>query len=133
MGAKKEFSAATLSALHAAHPDTIFVVCVGQDWQEFWEILEKPPEGMDVRLFRLDEDAAGETSARLRAMLVGLGVRFKPIRNPRTVSYLNIHKFILDDTCCVVGRDEYEKLGIDPDKELTFQDMANKRARSAWP
>jgi hypothetical protein len=85
-----------------------------------------------LRIFRMKDGAVGETTVRLKNMLLELGVKFRPIRNARAMSYLNIDKFARGGLT-VIRSDDYDKIGITPEKEVTFQDLVKKRRRSAWP
>ena len=131
---KQEFSAKIVEQLkESRHADALFFVCLSPAWEIFREPLEA--SGLNVVIFRLMLDKIGDTMVRLRRELQSNGVKFKPIRNPRTVSHLVIDRFIRDDSCLVVHADgtEYGKLSIQPDKELTFMDKARARKRkSAW-
>lgn len=89
-------------------------------------------DGLDMRFFEIDSAQVGDTISRLKNLLQSLGLRLCPMRNPRTVSPLNIQKFVQGDRLTTVKDDDYAIFGIAPDKELTFQDMVKKRKQSSW-
>ena len=124
------FSPETADALVAKYPDTSFIVCIHPSADPgFAEGFAQYPA---LRPFKIKKGAAGETTLRLKALLQDLGVRFKPIRNARAVSYLNISSFTAKPMT-VYMHDDYEKAGIEPDKKQTFTDMSKKRRAAAWP
>ena len=133
MEVKKEFSQGILDQLVAKYPSDTFIVCTDGSYSVFDEYLENAKSRIDLRTFKISENSLGETTTRLIALLKGLGVRFKRIRNPRSVHYRTIYKFIDDDNFLYVEASDYDLLGISPDKELTFNDMAKKRERASWP
>lgn len=96
------------------------------------ELKKRCSSNVDLRIFEMNMLQIGDTISRLKNLLQGIGLRFTPIRNPRTVSPLNIYKFVQGDRMVVVKDDDYAKFGIEPDKELTFQDMVKRRKQSAW-
>ena len=131
METKKEFSEDVLTQLtEKFRGDTVIVAM-----DPAWDIFEKPLEDadFDLRIFKHSVGSVGETTQRLIALLKGLGIRLKRIRNIRTVAPQAIYRFVDDENFIYLEGSDYEKMGIDPDKELTFQDMAKKRERSSWP
>lgn len=131
MEPKKEFAPKVLEALVAQQkslPSRHVVVCLheSQDW------MRPYLESAGVEIFRVKDGQLGETMVRLKARLQKLGVKFRPIRNSRAVSYLNIDRFAMGKLR-VIRPDDYEGAGIEPEKEVTFLDMAKKRRRDAWP
>ncbi len=113
---------------------TYILLCVGKGAGLVKSLKESAAfKKIDMRFFPVNTGAAGDTITRLRHFLTNMGVSFKPIRNLRTVSTLNIHKFVKYHLVTFVEEDDYAALGISPDKELTFQDRVQQRKRVAWP
>ena len=123
-----EFAETVLEGLLAKRPEGVVMVVLHTSTE--W--MRERMEAAGFRIFLVKEGEASETTIRLKQTLLDLGIRFRPIRNTRTVSYLNIHKFARNNLVAV-GADDYATLGIEPEKEITFQDMVKKRARKAWP
>jgi hypothetical protein len=61
-----------------------------------------------------------------------LQVEVKLPRDARRLSWLNIGEFISDDRVRVVGGNDYEKAGVEPDKDLSFNDLAKIRSKKSW-
>jgi hypothetical protein len=124
-----EFSGELMQRLAAAHPGSHVLVLMHKEWMAF----KQPLLDAGAHTFDINLDDIGATMERLVQELRMLGVQFRPIRNIRTVSPLKLKTFIRAETCLVVDQDDYEKAGVTPDKEITFQDMVKKRVRAAWP
>lgn len=86
----------------------------------------------DLIIFNIKAGSATENTLRLQVTLQSLGLKMKTIRNKRTVSFLNIHKYV-QGNLAYYSADDYEKADVQMDKELTFADMASQRRSSAWP
>jgi hypothetical protein len=86
----------------------------------------------DLTVFTIKPGSATENTLRLQITLQSLGLKMKTIRNKRTVSFLNIHKYVVGGLSYYAA-DDYEKAGVAIDKELTFSDMVSQRKSSAWP
>jgi hypothetical protein len=84
-----------------------------------------------LELFDLDCEPIAATSA-LKKRLMELGIRFKPV-NPRQMTYLNLYTFAVNNMLTCILKDDYAKVEIEPDKEVTFQDLVQKRKRDGWP
>jgi hypothetical protein len=125
----EEFSQRTWDGLFANCAEHRIVICIADE--DSW-IRDHVQPGDRWEFFRIKYDSIGETTIRLRVVLSDLGLQFRPIRNPRTVSFLNIQKFVVGDFT-LLGTDDHEKVGLAPDKDLSFQDLANLRRKSAWP
>ena len=128
-----EFASKVLEALTAQQREQpqarAIVVCLHD--QQKW--MKPHLEGIPfLRVFRMKDGAVGETTVRLKNMLIELGVKFRPTRNARAMSYLNLDKFARGGLT-MIRSDDYDKIGIEPEKEVTFQDLVKKRRRSAWP
>ncbi len=134
---RAEMHTEVLAELATVHPGVAHLVCFPVDYLWLLEEMEPAAQavGLSLTSFRVFEGAAGETTLRLRKHLASLGIAFKPIRNLRAVSYLNIHKFVSDTekrfSC--VGIDSHATLGVTPHKDPTFQELVQKRRRDAWP
>lgn len=126
-----EFSQAIVDQLLAKYPLATFVVYCTPSCAPIRAALDAL-QNPCIRTFESDPQNVGDTAVKLKSFLTSLGVRFKPIRNPRTVSVLNISRFVVGGTLQCITRDDYDKLGIEPDKELTFADMAKQRRKNAW-
>ena len=110
------------------YPRRQLVVCVYDSEQWMVERLEQIPR---LHLFTMYVGSFGETIVRLRALLQGFGVIFKPVRNLRAMSHLNLEKYALGGLR-VVTADAYDRLGLTPDKEETFAELAARRGRNGW-
>ena len=123
----REFSERVFQEFSLKFEDAHVIVCV-DDPNEAWakEHLSA------LEIFRVHFAEANQTTIRLRARLQDLGIRFKVTRNSRQMSFLNLDRFALDPYLSV-GADDYLAMEIEPEKELTFQDMVAKRRRNSWP
>jgi hypothetical protein len=135
MKPRDEYADGILRQLKDKYEGATFVVCLSPDYEWLRDKIDSSEDakGLDLRFFKIRFDAAGETTLRLRELLKRLGIRLRPIRNPRSVSFLNIHQFVVDERFQLVQSDDYDKLGVAPEKELTFDDMVKKRRQAAWP
>ena len=74
-------------------------------------------------------------TSQLLRLLQGFGVEFHHIRNPRTVSYLNLADYCKSDNLTIVraALSSYDLVGLTPDKEPTFTDAVKTRVkRAGW-
>jgi hypothetical protein len=128
-----EFSDTVLQELSKRDNGDTYVVLYGDEAPaSLLTALEAKKGTLDVRLFQLDAKQVGDTMLKLKKLLQDLGLKFSPVREIRTVSHINISKFVQGDRLVTIASDDYKKFGFDPDKELTFQDKVERRKRAAW-
>ncbi len=128
-----EVSPVIIDALKAKWPGATYVVILTPE-QANHPAVSIGSHGLDnFHKYVVNPNQVGETTAGLIKFLKDLRIEFTPIRNPRTVSYLNIDKFIKSPKLTKIEANDYDKLGIEPDKDPSFQDLAKKRLRDAWP
>ncbi len=129
----KEFSERvwrdTLAECEGQH----LIVCIEKATNWMREFFEGQPKNGRFEFFNVKYTNAAETTLRLRARLEEMGMQFRPIRNTRSVSFLNIHKFIHTGDFMTFGLDDHATVNVKVDKELTFQDLAAQRRSNAWP
>jgi len=94
--------------------------------------LAEPLEEQGFEVVKDNAASVIATIAFLKQRLQELGIRFKPSKNPREMSALNLTKFAVGPLTIVKAND-YTEIGITPDKEKTFQDFAEQRKADAWP
>ena len=93
---------------------------------------QEPLEAAGFDLFHMNPQQSVVSAKMLKQKLIELGIRFKYIDNPRRLTWLNMHEFVAAGEIQSFARDDYEKYGIEPDKEVTFQDLADRRKKNAW-
>lgn len=130
MNPKKEISSLILDEV-CERLDIHRIVCVRED-DDDW--IRESLKDYPLEQFLISKKSPIQGTSGLKIRLKELGVQFRPVQNPRQMTYLNFHKFVVNDdvlTCFL--KDDYAKFGIDPDKEVTFQDLVQKRKREGWP
>jgi len=132
MEVTNEISTDTISALSTLYPNSIFLIMALPANKELAERIYSSKGSLDIRIFNVDETNIRDTNLRLKKALEGLGLQLFHIKNPRTVSYLNIHKFVVDSKLVRIEPDDYASLKISPEKEATFEDLARVRRKKAW-
>lgn len=126
MKPEQEISQRVIDDVRQTGAHCVVLVVSDDDWMK--EQLTQA--GLD--LFYINSIRPVVSAKSLKNYLVKLGVQFSYIRDFRQVTWLNMSKFTVNNILEVIRQDDYAKLGIKPDKEVTFQDMANDRKRGAW-
>lgn len=107
--------------------DTVLVFISAKDLESHRDYFA----GVDTCV--IDATAVTESLERLtRKLMDDYGVEAAFPKNNRTVSWLNIGKYIYDKRVTVVGQNDHAVIGIDPDKEFSFQEMRRQRRRDGW-
>lgn len=130
----KELSESMLRQASEIYDHVLVLVTVVHFVRERFSELTRGLPNIEVLY---SEDVAGgflnmvETT---KQKIISYGIEFKHVRNPREINYLNLHKFVKQDQNLVVAAtDEWKKAGLDLDKPLSFNDIAQKRkAKSFW-
>ena len=94
----------------------------------------KSQENMYQDQFRLIRYTLGpveDMTSYWKTALVNLGATFKRARNPREVTYLNLHRFVEGSHLQWVGPDDHKKIKIKLDKAKTFQELQEERKLKA--
>jgi hypothetical protein len=91
-----------------------------------------------IQLVELDADNVSNTMTSLISTIrlkCKINLQWKPRISLRNVSWLNLGTAIDPRSCQIqcVGADDQHCIGLEPDKEPSFQEFANKRSRAAWP
>jgi hypothetical protein len=90
---------------------------------------------MRPNLLICDIDKSSVFESMRRAVLLlkqQCQIEVKMPRDARRLSWLNIGEHISDDRVRVVGGNDYEKAGVEQDKDLSFNDLAKIRSKKSW-
>lgn len=68
----------------------------------------------------------------LKILREEFGVLARTPRNPRTMSWLNLEKFVDEPGVVIAGPDDYGLVGVEADRELTLNEMIAKRSDNDW-
>lgn len=126
---KAEFSELVFNEFITKYTNrNIFVISTSVDsW--LWEAL-KDKNLNCIHPLSWNPETRGYDMDNVLGTLKSNGVRFN--NKGRTASLINIENYVLDNSLIVVEGNDYSKLGITPDKELSFEDMWKKRSRRGW-
>lgn len=129
----KEFSTKIADSLLKEYNPSQILVLVEPELANFLDNLNS--YGFNTISVNLNDVL--RTTTELITLLTSYRVKLKATTNiklrARAVSYLNIQNYVIDDSVLFVGEDDYQKLGINQDKDLSFEDFITKRKRDAWP
>jgi hypothetical protein len=104
-----------------------------QRLQQGYQQLVMGDRKIHIDAVTVDTTDIGASTQRVIDYLRGRGIRMALPRNRRTVSWVNLQKFVsAGQSVTFVGEDDHVSIGVEPEKELTFKDLADKRARSGW-
>ncbi len=73
------------------------------------------------------------TTSFWKTTLMELGASFRRTRNPREMTYLNLHTYMTAPHITWVGPDDHSKIKINLEKDKTFQELQKvRRSRAEW-
>ena len=97
------------------------------------ESFSSIPSVPNLMVCIIDRDTVFESMRRVVLLLKQqFQVDVKMPKDPRRLSWLNIGEYISDERVRVVGADDYQKACIEPDKDLSFNDLTKIRAKKSW-
>lgn len=126
MKPEKDVSQKVIKAVAAKGAHCVILVTEEDDW------MKKDLVDAGFELFYINATRPVVSAKSLKNHLTSLGVRFSFMKDPRQVTWLNMSKYAVNNSLLCIRPDDYEILDIQPDKEVTFQDMANERKSGAW-
>ena len=69
----------------------------------------------------------------IKECIINLGGRFRPPKNPREVTYINARRYFDAPHITFVGMNGHKKVGIEIEKERSFNDCQKlRKKRSSW-
>lgn len=77
-------------------------------------------------------DVTGTINNMLNILRDDFGVSVRKPRDTRTLSWLNIEKYIIADDVTVVGPEDHAKIGLVADKEPDLNEMIRRRSENDW-
>jgi hypothetical protein len=90
----------------------------------------------NIDLFYMEDQGFLSAVETTKQKLMSYGFEFKAVKNPREINYLNFHRFVIQregQELIVAKMNDWEIAGIDLDKPLSFEDLAQRRkAKSFW-
>lgn len=89
------------------------------------------PENMHIVTIN-DGDVHKSIADLLNALRHVFSVSVRSPRDARTLTWLNIEKFIDDAYVTVAGPSDYAKIGIDPEKEPDLNELIRRRSDNDW-
>lgn len=91
------------------------------------------PDPDNFRLLRiLDHDITSTIDSMLTILSKDFGVSVRRPRDARTLSWLNIDKYIDDTSVTCVHPEEHAKIGLVADKEPDLNEMIRRRSDNDW-
>ena len=94
--------------------------------------LEIPPH---AKMTVIDVDIGDVASSMWKVVQIlkhEFQVTFNLPQQLRRISWQNIGSFITDERVRTAGTNDHASVGIELDKDLSFQDMANLRSKKSW-